>query len=119
MTGNTIYLVNSEIAVPMFKQTVQTLGATIPTSVLAYAVTSSDPGYSTSLTETIIDEYFLRTRSNLEVYTLTPGDAVIFALPMFAISQEIATGMSIYVANIGAAVGGYVKVIFHTNLVNE
>lgn len=115
-----IYLINAESGIPMFKQVVQTLGATITTSVLAFDAGASD---ETNLDMLIIDGLFKDTQMNIEVYGLEDGDSVVFEMPVFAISQEIATGMSIYMANINAAVAlatdtpdATVKVLFYSNI---
>lgn len=125
MTGTTenIYFVKAESAMSMFKQAAQTLGATIPTSILGYKVPGIGvgEGQATNLSMEVIDGFFLLNQTNLETYALQDADSVIFEMPAFTISQEIATGMSIYMANIAAAVGvgAAIKVVFYTRLLDQ
>ena len=116
--GN-IYLVNAETSVPMFMQVVQTLGAGITTSVFAY---NAGPTDSTTVDMNTIEELFKLSQESIMVQTLEDGDTVIFELPVFAISQMVATGISIYINNIGAAVntsGAVIQVLFYTNILAQ
>jgi hypothetical protein len=120
--ANTIYFVNSEVSIPLFKQAAQTLGATISTSLLAFKTTC---GESSNLTMTQIDGFFDVTQTSVEVYALNLGDSIVFELPTFAISQEIATGISIYIANIaqlveaGTTNTGAINISFYTPLLGQ
>ena len=117
MTCNNVYLVNAEAGIPLFKHAVQTLGATISTSVLAYNAGSDE----TNLDIVSLDTLFLISQTNVEVYKLADGDCVIFEMPVFGISQEIATGMSIYMANIGTAIGdeAVINVQFYSRILGN
>jgi hypothetical protein len=120
MTSGNVYLINAESGIPMFKQVVQTLGATIPTSVLAYQLTGAE--YDTNLSMNLLDTYFQLSQVNVEIYSLQTGDSVIFEVPAFAVSQEIATGMSMYMANIDSALNldpGSIKVLFYTPILGH